>query len=158
MQYKSEGRIETVEPDSPAARAGVVPGDRLVAINGQPIRDVVGYQFQAAAERLTVEVQRGGQPVLLRVRKAIDQDLGLRRRLLGNPRAPEILPQLHRLADMGIQVHTQLVLCPGLNDGAALDQSIGELAELWPAVRSVSGVPVGLTRHRKRWLDAALRS
>ena len=59
---------------------------------------------------------------------------------------------------MGIQAHTQLVLCPGINDGAALDQSIGDLAALWPNVLSVSAVPVGLTRHRKRWLDAALRS
>ena len=77
MQYKSQGRIETVEPGSPAARAGIQPGDRLVAINGTQIMDVVGYQFHTAASRMTVEVQRNGAPVQLRVVKDSDQDLGL---------------------------------------------------------------------------------
>jgi NifB/MoaA-like Fe-S oxidoreductase len=56
------------------------------------------------------------------------------------------LPQLERLGALGVEVHTQIVLCAGLNDGAVLDRSIEELAELHPWVRSVSVVPVGLTR------------
>lgn len=76
-------------------------------------------------------------------------DPDLRRRLLGNPRAPDVLEQLRRLARMGIEVHTQLVLIPGLNDGPQLDRSIGDLAELYPAVRSVSVVPVGLTKFHR---------
>jgi len=70
----------------------------------------------------------------------------LRRRLLGNHAAPEIIAQLRRLADLGIEVHTQIVVIPGANDGAALDRSLSDLAELYPAVRSVSIVPVGITR------------
>src|SRR5215204_5693354 len=77
MQYKSKGRIEAVAPESPAARAGFLPGDHLVAINGTTISDVVGYQFHTAADRLEVEVQREGAPVRLRVVKDLDQDLGL---------------------------------------------------------------------------------
>jgi putative radical SAM enzyme (TIGR03279 family) len=70
----------------------------------------------------------------------------LRRKLLGNPEAPDILVQLRRLAGFGIQVHTQLVIIPGVNDGPHLERSLDDLAPLWPAVQSVSVVPVGLTR------------
>lgn len=73
-------------------------------------------------------------------------DPDLRRRLLGNPRAPDILPQLRRLRDLGILVHTQIVLTPGENDGDRLGEAVTDLAELWPSVRSVGIVPIGLTR------------
>ena len=76
-------------------------------------------------------------------------DPDLRRRLLGNPAAPDVVAQLYRLADLGIEAHTQIVVVPGLNDGPHLDRSIGDLAGLYPAVRSVSVVPVGLTRHHR---------
>jgi putative radical SAM enzyme (TIGR03279 family) len=76
-------------------------------------------------------------------------DPGLRRKLLRNPTASDVLPQLRRLADLGIEVHTQIVVLPGLNDGSYLDQSIGALVELYPAVRSASVVPVGLTRFHR---------
>jgi len=76
-------------------------------------------------------------------------DPALRRRLLGNPTAPDVMAQLRRLAGLGVEVHTQIVVLPGLNDGSHLDYSIGDLAGLYPAVRSLSVVPVGLTRcHR----------
>ncbi|MBN1811747.1 MAG: DUF512 domain-containing protein [Anaerolineae bacterium] len=78
-------------------------------------------------------------------------DLDLRRRALRNPDAPSVMAQLRRLADIDIKVHTQIVVTPGLNDGPHLDRSISDLAKLYPAVRSVSVVPVGLTRfHRGR--------
>lgn len=73
----------------------------------------------------------------------------LRRRFLGNPDAPDILAQLNRLVEMGIAVHTQIVVRPGVNDGNHLDRSIGDLAELYPGVRSVSIVPVGLTKYHR---------
>ena len=76
-------------------------------------------------------------------------DPELRRRFLRNPGAPDVSAQLRRLAEMGIEVHTQVVVVPGLNDGPHLDRSIGDLAELYPAVCSVSVVPVGLTRHHR---------
>ncbi|HKP54162.1 MAG TPA: DUF512 domain-containing protein [Chloroflexia bacterium] len=232
-QYKSQGRIDKVVPDSPASRAGVQEGDRLLSINGTIVKDVVGYEFHQVSNRLTIEVAREGlsAPLVLTVRKPEQQDLGLefvdptfdgikrcnnhcpfcfvdqnapglrrtldikdddyrysflyggfitltnlkesdwqrideerlsplyvsvhatepemRRALLGNPRAPEVVPQLRRLGEMGIQTHTQLVLCPGLNDGAQLDRSIADLAALYPHVQTVGVVPIGLTRFRR---------
>jgi len=75
-------------------------------------------------------------------------DPDLRRRLLGYPKAPDILEQLARLREIGIQVHTQLVLCPGLNDGPQLERTIDDLAALYPTVLSIAVVPVGLTQFR----------
>ncbi len=73
-------------------------------------------------------------------------DPTVRRMLLNNRHAPEILPQLERLARFGIQVHTQVVLCAGINGGEVLERTIEDLAALHPAVQSLSVVPVGLTR------------
>ena len=69
-------------------------------------------------------------------------NLELRRELLGNPRAPDVRAQLRRLASIGIDVQTQVVLCPGVNDGAALDETIGELLS-HENVRTIGVVPVG---------------
>jgi putative radical SAM enzyme (TIGR03279 family) len=79
-------------------------------------------------------------------------DLALRRKLLGNPRAPDVMEQLRRLAAIGIEVHTQLVIVPGVNDGAWMERSVADLATLWPAVNTVSVVPVGLTRFHRHGL------
>jgi putative radical SAM enzyme (TIGR03279 family) len=76
-------------------------------------------------------------------------DPDLRRRVLGNPHAPDVIDGLRHLARRGIEVHTQLVLIPGLNDSPHLDRSIGDLADLYPSVRSVSVVPVGLTKYHR---------
>jgi putative radical SAM enzyme (TIGR03279 family) len=73
----------------------------------------------------------------------------LRRRLLRNPDAPDVLAQLRRLSAMGIVMHTQIVVRPNVNDGVHLDRSIEGLAALYPAVRSVSVVPLGLTKHHR---------
>jgi putative radical SAM enzyme (TIGR03279 family) len=73
----------------------------------------------------------------------------LRRRVLRNPSAPDVLAQLCRLAALDVEAHTQIVVTPGLNDGPYLERSIADLAELYPAVRSVSVVPVGLTRFHR---------
>ncbi|UCH33613.1 MAG: DUF512 domain-containing protein [Armatimonadota bacterium] len=75
-------------------------------------------------------------------------DTALRQHMLGNPRAPNILTQMRRLADCSIEMHAQVVLCPGVNDGDHLSRTIADLAELHPAVASVAIVPVGLTKHR----------
>jgi putative radical SAM enzyme (TIGR03279 family) len=76
-------------------------------------------------------------------------DLENRRACLANPKAPNILDQLRWLAERNIELHTQLVITPGLNDGPWMEQSIRDLAEFYPAVQSISVVPVGLTRHHK---------
>src|SRR5438034_3312676 len=78
-QYKSEGVIDSVESGSPASRAGVLAGDKLLAINGAPVKDVVAYQFHQADGSVTLEVQRAGreEPLALTIRKPEQQDLGL---------------------------------------------------------------------------------
>jgi len=69
-----------------------------------------------------------------------------RRVLLNNPKVPNIVDQLTRLAQHGIQFHGQMVIVPGLNDGAVLEQSLTDLWNLGDAVISVAVVPVGLTQ------------
>jgi putative radical SAM enzyme (TIGR03279 family) len=73
-------------------------------------------------------------------------DPEVRGRLLNNRHAPPILPQLERLASLGIRVNAQVVLCSGMNDGACLEQTVSDLSSLYPTVQSLSVVPVGLTR------------
>ena len=73
-------------------------------------------------------------------------DTVVRNRMLGNRTAPDILKQLTFLAGHGIRVHTQLVVCPGYNDGGILTRSLRDLLKLGDALLSVAVVPVGLTR------------
>jgi putative radical SAM enzyme (TIGR03279 family) len=74
-------------------------------------------------------------------------ELELRRKLLVKKDVPDVLEQIRWLGERGIEVHTQLVLIPGLNDGPHLERSLRDLVDLFPAVQSVSVVPVGLTRY-----------
>ena len=76
-------------------------------------------------------------------------DPDLRVAMLGNRRAGELLDVMKRFAAAGVTMNCQIVCCPGWNDGAALDRTMLDLADLHPAVRSVSIVPVGLTKHRQ---------
>ena len=71
----------------------------------------------------------------------------VRQRLLANDRAGLIMDQLRELIEGGLEVHTQIVLCPEWNDEAHLDRTIEDLWALGPAVRSLSVVPVGLTKY-----------
>ncbi len=71
----------------------------------------------------------------------------VREKLLKNRRAGLIVEQLQFLIANGLEVHTQVVLCPGWNDGAHLDRTIHDLYALGEGVRSLSVVPVGLTRY-----------
>jgi putative radical SAM enzyme (TIGR03279 family) len=79
----------------------------------------------------------------------------VRRRLLRNPRAPAIVPQLKMLAAGGISFHTQIVLQPGVNDGGVLLQSLEDLDGLGDTILSVAVVPVGLTEFSKHDLVRA---
>ncbi|HXK33347.1 MAG TPA: DUF512 domain-containing protein [Dehalococcoidia bacterium] len=221
------GLIDRVRPGSIADEIGLRPGDRVVAIGGQPLRDAVDFQFRAADAAIEMEVVRAGEPLIVEIEKHPDEDLGvdfqdaafdgvrtcnnacffcflkgnprgmrktlyvkdddyrlsffhgnfvtltnlteddwrrleeqrlsplnvsvhatdveLRRYLLGNRTAPDICAQLRRLGEIGIEANTQVVLCPGVNDGAALDRTISDLAALYPTVRTISVVPVGAT-------------
>jgi putative radical SAM enzyme (TIGR03279 family) len=69
-----------------------------------------------------------------------------RKKLLNNPRVPNIVAQLTALAEGGIQFHCQMVIVPGLNDGDVLEASLGDLWSLGEAVISVALVPVGVTQ------------
>jgi putative radical SAM enzyme (TIGR03279 family) len=69
-----------------------------------------------------------------------------RKVLLNNPRVPNIVEQLTRLAEGGIQFHGQMVIVPGLNDGEVLEQSLQDLYNLGDAMMSVALVPVGVTQ------------
>ena len=236
---KLYGWVREVVPESHADLAGVQPGDLLTAINGQPVRDLVDYQFYASEEALTLGIERNGRAVETLVEKASDESLGilfgeepapfiricankcvfcfikglperkqpvrgqplgmrdslyikdddyrysflfgnfitltnlkeadwrrleeqrlsplyvsvhttnpeLRRLMVDGPRSGEIIEQIERLGRMGITCHTQLVLCPGANDGEELERSIRELTALRPVVESISVVPVGLTKY-----------
>lgn len=76
-------------------------------------------------------------------------DPTVRRWLLRNPEAPDVIPQLRTFAEGGIRFHTQVVLVPGINDGPELTRSLTELYGLGEAVLSVSVVPVALTEYSK---------
>ena len=76
----------------------------------------------------------------------------LRIRLLKNPRAGQILQQLTWFQERRLQIHAQVVVCPGINDGVHLERTLMDLASFHtgevPTVASVAVVPVGLTRFR----------
>ena len=76
-------------------------------------------------------------------------DPELRVKMLRSPRAGESIDIMRRFAEAGITMNCQIVCCPGINDGEALLRSMRDLAAMWPAMHSVSIVPVGLTKFRE---------
>ncbi len=76
-------------------------------------------------------------------------DPSLRCRMMGNRFAGDKLRYLNKLAQAGIDINCQIVLCPGYNDGPQLEKTLADLTALHPAVRSIACVPVGLTAHRQ---------
>ncbi|NLE77796.1 MAG: DUF512 domain-containing protein [Chloroflexi bacterium] len=223
------GRITAVAEGGLAWRMGLRPGDVLVQVNGQPVRDLIDYRFWVADEQVTFGLWRDGRWVVRKGLREYGEDVGLdfaepvfdgvrlchnhcpfcflrglpqgmrpslrvqdddyrlsflfgnfvtltnlteedwqrievqrlsplyvsvhatdpeaRRRCFGLRHPPDILAQLARLARLEVDVHAQVVLTPGLNDGAVLEKTLADLAERFPTVRSVSLVPVGLTRY-----------
>lgn len=221
--------IEAVAPGSIAEELGVETGDRLLAVNSHPLRDLIDYSYHTTAEDellldlakqdgelWELEIERmHGEPLGFRfaapepaccrnncvfcfvhqlpkgLRKPLyikDEDYrlsflngnyvtlanlkpdelariteqrlsplfisvhttnpALREQMLGKQGIPPILVQLRTLAAARITLHTQIVLCPGLNDGPELEQTVADLAGLFPAVQSLAIVPLGLTSHR----------
>ncbi len=222
------GEISAVS--GPARRAGLLPGDRLLAANGRLLRDVIDFRFYADGPAATLRFRRGDEERVVRLRRPAGADWGLefreplfdgvrrccnrclfcfvdqlpcgwrrslylrdddfrlsflygnfvtlsnlrpqdwqrigeqrlsplyvsvhatdpelRRTLLGRARLPDIRQQLALLGELGIAVHTQVVLCPGINDGPQLERTLADLEALAGVVRSVALVPVGLTRFR----------
>ncbi len=77
----------------------------------------------------------------------------LRKFMLGNRFAGDVLQKIKMLTDNGIEVNCQIVLCRNINDNAELDRTIDDLSQLAPVINSVSIVPVGISRHRENLFD-----
>ena len=90
-------------------------------------------------------IEQGLSPQYISVH-ATDPDL--RQQLLGRKLPVPILDRIAKLAANGIEMHAQIVVCPGLNDGQHLQRTVDDLGTFYPAVRSVALVPVGLTKFR----------
>ena len=225
-------QIRSVEPRSPAHRAGVRVGETLTHINGHPVVDVLDYKFYSYDPRLELKLREpDGAERTVRVKKQEGEDLGLefetylmdrarscanncifcfvdqmppgmrkslyfkdddarlsflmgnyltltnlsqrevqriidlrispinvsvhttdpalRCEMLKNRRAGESIGIMRRFAQPRITMNCQIVSCPGINDGPALDRTLADLAEMAPAVNSISVVPVGVTRYRE---------
>ncbi len=72
----------------------------------------------------------------------------LRVEMMKNPKAGESLEIIKKLSENNIEMNTQLVLCPKINDGEELRFSLKKLGEMYPSVKSIAAVPVGLTKYR----------
>ena len=90
-------------------------------------------------------IKRRASPLYISVHAS---DPIVRKQLLRPRTNFDIMEQLKRLADGGIQFHAQAVVCPGINDGAVLEKTIDDLAAMYPACLSLAVVPVGLTGYR----------
>src|SRR5213080_801938 len=222
-------RVVAVAPGSPAESTGIQPGDEVLALNGEAVRDVIRYQLQADEPVVELEVRRGGleqravvekpagaplgleldSPVFDRVQtcdnhcpfcfihqlpkgmrrslymkdddyrlsflygnfttltrfteadleRVLDEGLAplyvsihatdpeLRTRLLRNRRGATSLRWLRLLLDHGVEVHGQVVVCPGVNDGPALDDTFLGVLDRFPELASVGVVPLGVSDH-----------
>lgn len=223
---RSGVQIMGVEPGSIADQMGLEPGDRLLKVNDDRLRDVLDWRFFAGGEtdlvltlekkdgevwELEVEIDEGDDwglefetimprqcandcvfcfikqnpPTARRslfikdedirlsflhgnyttmtsmtereFRRIVEQRLSpqyvsvhatdpeLRRFMLGRPKADDIVGTIRRLTEAGIEIHAQIVLCPEMNDGAALERTVRDLADLHPGVVSAAIVPLGMS-------------
>ena len=75
-------------------------------------------------------------------------DPKVRQRMLGLKRDDHLLDKIRFLSDHGIEMHAQIVLCPGINDGSVLSETVDVLSGFYPGMKSLAIVPLGLTKHR----------
>lgn len=224
--------IQSIDPHSPAHRAGVKVGEKLLQINGHPVVDVLDYKFYAYDPKLTLLLEKpDGKQRSVKVRKQEGEELGLnfetylmdkarccanrcifcfvdqlpkgmrdtlyfkdddarlsflmgnyitltnlspreldrivelrvspinisvhatepelRAMMLGHRNGGRVLEIMQRFAQAHITMNCQVVACPGINDGEHLQKTMKDLEALYPYVKSVSIVPVGLTCHRE---------
>lgn len=85
-------------------------------------------------------------------------DPEIRNTLLGNFDAPPVMFELKKLAKFKIRMHTQIVVCPGINDQHVLENTLKDLSKLYPYVSSVAVVPVGLTKFHKNGLSPVTKA
>ena len=77
-------------------------------------------------------------------------DVDVRKLMLGIKKDDQLLEKIKFLTDHRIELHVQIVLCPGINDGKHLEKTILDLAEFYPDIQSIAIVPVGLTKYRDK--------
>ena len=229
-------RISAVAPGSPAAAAGVLPGDELLAVSGRPLRDVIEYRWLTDEPEVDLELRRGGLELDVAVRKdegvplgvEVDSPVfdevrtcdnhcefcfiyqlppGMRRSLylkdddyrlsflygnfttltrfteadfervlteglsplyvsihstdpderstmLRNRRGATSLRWLRALLAAGVEVHGQIVVCPGRNDGDSLRRTLVGVLDEYPELADVAVVPLGVSDHST---EAAMR-
>ncbi len=220
-------KVERVESGGLAEKLGLRPGDRLLAVNGEPVRDELDFQFYASDETIELRVARNGKVLKVVAEREFGESWGIefaeiryrscgnkcvfcfidqnpqglrsslyfkdedyrlsflhgnyvtltnlgrsdlerilrqhlsplyvsvhatnpevRKRLLGIDHDDRLLEKIQTLVEGGIELHTQIVLVPGYNDGSVLQDTVDTLRRYAPAVASVAVVPVGLTKHR----------
>lgn len=91
-------------------------------------------------------IERRASPLYISVHTTNGE---LRKKMLHHIHADRIMEHLKRFAQHNMSFHCQVVLCPGINDGAELDRTLSDLASLAPHALTVALVPVGLTRYRQ---------
>ncbi len=226
------GIISGVRKNSLAEQAGITAGDKLLAVDGVQVKDIIELSFYTSDYEVNLELENAqGERRQVHIEKYPDEDLGLefaaavfdkvstcynkcifcfvdqmipgmrpglyvrdddyrlsflygnfitltnmqdadferiisthmtplyvsvhatapavRCRMMHNRFAGELMPKLERLFAAGIEVHTQIVCCPGYNDGAVLAKSFADLYALHPHVLTMAVVPVGLTKNRE---------
>ncbi len=220
-------KITSIDHNSTGLQLGLCPGDEVLRINGEPVRDILDYRFLAAEDTIEMEVRRGDEHIIFDIEKDTDDSLGVnfaplkirrcgndcifcfvdqnpagmrstmyfrdedfrlsflsghyvtlsnmsradlerivrqrltplfisvhatepavRQFLLGIKFDDRLLDKFTYLTQNGIELHTQIVLCPEINDGQVLHKTLWDLAGFYPHLRSVAVVPVGLTKHR----------
>ena len=226
------GLISAVRKNSLAEAAGIVAGDKLVAVDGVQVKDIIELSFYTSDYEVELELENAqGQRRQVHIDKYPDEDLGLefeaavfdkvstcynncifcfvdqmipgmrkglyvrdddyrlsflygnfitltnlkeedfqriiqthmtplyvsvhatdpkvRCEMMHNRFAGELMDKLERLFAAGIEVHTQIVCCPGYNDGEILAKSFHDLYARHPHVLTMAVVPVGITKHRE---------
>lgn len=98
-------------------------------------------------------IRRHASPLFISVHAT---DGEVRKCMMRNPNADQIMDRLRRLAENDICFHCQIVCCPGYNDGAVLEKTLDDLVSLAPAALSAAIVPVGVTRYRERLVQLKL--
>ncbi|MEO6120695.1 MAG: DUF512 domain-containing protein, partial [Acidimicrobiales bacterium] len=224
----SRPHVVAVAGGSPAAGAGILPGDSIVSIGGEVPRDVIAFRLLADEPDVEIEIDRGGLQLTVLVEKAAGEPLGaevssplfdrvrtcdnhcefcfihqlppglrkslyvkdddyrlsflygnfttltrftevdlervvterlsplyvsihatdpdVRARMLRNRRGATSLRWLRALLDFGVEVHGQVVCCPGVNDGAVLDDTLAGVLDQYPELASLAVVPLGVSR------------
>ncbi len=226
----SPALISHVQAGSIAEEMNLQPGDKLIAVNGIPLRDILDFYGHICNQELSLEIEKNtGENWVVQIEKDADEPLGLffseecfdgllsctnkclfcfikglpkgmrrtlyikdddyrhsflhgnyitltnlsqkdlqrivdlklsplyisvhttnatlRKYIMGNHKSGDILEKLKFLSENGIEMHTQAVVCPAINDGTELDRTINDLAQLFPNILSLAVVPVGITRY-----------